>query len=402
MTIYLVIMGLTLFCGFWGELISRQYKHLGKLFKVVIPIVALYLMASLKDVTVGLDTINYKTVYESMGEYTWSTLSRGNFEIGYMALNKFSYDMGWTWQQFLFFGYFLVFCPLGIVLYWRSETPTTSIMMMFALFLGMWLSGYRQSIAVAIFALGVSCFCSKNFFLKLFGIALAVLGSTIHHSVYLGFILFILYFLKFRKIYIWVFVPFLFVLFFISPYIYEAIYLLFADSIKYIPSIYSGGGLFFAFLAMTAVMILLMEPNKFTVGVDNAFTGIDKGIGRIMPIAEPEKRNDKYFNLALWSMVLLTAVQAFSRTHLTIVRVKDVMAITAAIGFPSIINSFKSKTVRSTLLLLFNGGLFLLTYLSVLKPDYLGIVPYEFYFNGGESPIPPTSISAVLRVPRIV
>lgn len=401
MTIYLFLMGFTLFAGFAGELVARKLKKLGKFIKVFFPILAFYLIASIKDVSVGIDTIEYYTLYISMGDYTWFNLTGQQFEVGYMVLNKFCYELGLTWQQFLFVGYFLIFGSLGTLILWRSKTPTTTMMMAIALFLGMWLSAYRQSIAAALFALAVSCFCAKNWGVKILGIALAIGAATIHSSVYAGFALFILYFLKFRKSFIWVLVPFLLLLYLVSPYVYETIYFLFTSNSKYLANLYDGGGLFFTFLIMAILMYLLMEPNKFTNYVDKKLGKIDGKIGRFVPVGDCESWQDKYFNVSLWAMALLVAIQAFGRTNLVIVRLKDVMELTAIVGFPSIFFSFKSKGLRAVIYLGMNIALFLLTYYSVLVPDNLNIVPYEVYFSVSNTSTPaiiknPTALSPII------
>lgn len=398
MTVYFVLIGLTLFSGFAGELISRKYRKFGKFVKVFVPIVALYLVASMKSVTVGIDTQSYYQKYISMGDYSWKDLTGQQFEVGYMVLSKVCSDLGLSWQQFLFVGYFLIFCPFGILLFWRSDTPTTSLMMLIGLFLGMWLSAYRQSIAAALFALGVSCFASKNWGVKILGIALALVGSTIHHSVIAGFTLFVLYFLKFRKTYVWAFVPFLVLLYFMSPYVYEAIYSLFMGDSKYTPGIYGGGGLFFTFVVMMLVMVYFMDHNKVTNFVDKSLEKTDAKIGRFMLVGEaPEERN-KYFNVALWGIALLVAVQAFSHTNQVIVRLKDVMEITAIICFPSFLNSFRSRTVRSLGFLVMNVALVFLVYFNVLRNDYLELVPYEFYFNHMSESVIEPAVSAILNI----
>lgn len=386
MAIYLVLIGLTVVCGFAGGIVSqRKSEKWGKIIKIAIPLFAFYLVCSLKANSVGIDTVGYAYRYTTIGQSSWSNIEQAGFEYGYCFLNKLFYSMGFSWNGFLFFAYLLVFVPLGIVLYWRSETPTTSLLMLIALFMALWFSAFRQSIASSISILGISLFYSqKKPWHKVVGILLMFTATMFHESAYIGFLAILFYFLKFEKVYLIVIIPFSILFFFLSPYIYQTVYLLLLTSSNYMASIYDGGGLFFAYLLMLVAMAFFFKGNKVTSFCDDKTSKVDEKLSkfsRYSPLTEAKPLSSKYANLVIWAMVVTCIVQATCRGNLVLSRLHNVMLITVIMYFPSIINSFKSRTIRTALFVIMDAAFIFLTIYDVLLPNYLNLSPYLLFFQ---------------------
>lgn len=383
MAIYLSLIALTVVCGIAGEFVSRKKEWVGKLIKIAIPLLGFYLMATLKSTSVGTDTAGYASFYIQIGESEWPNIEQLGLEYGYCLMCKIFYSMGFSWNAFTAVGYLLVFVPIGILLYWRSQTPTTSFLMLIALFMTMWLSAYRQSIASSLAALGIACFCSKKNPFKVIGFMLILVATAFHESAYIALLVVPFYFVTFTKGYLLIAVMFAPLFFFLTPYIYQTAYLLIFNTSSYMPSIYEGGGLFVAYLLMLIVMVLFYGENKFTRFVDSKAAKIDdkfSQFSRYIPLTDKEPKIDKYVNVAMWAMLTAMVIQATCRANLVLSRLHNVMVVTAVICFPSIINSFKSKSVRTCLYALMDIALIFLFFFDVLRGNTLNILPYSFFF----------------------
>jgi len=150
------------------------------------------LLASLRNLSVGADTRNYKNMFERIEKMSWRNIFDSFYE-GYFGEVESSRDPGYRiltkviqvfvsdyrWFMVLLAVFF--FITLGVFLFKFSRNPYISYVLFSCLFYSFYaFTGYRQTIATAFVVLMGSFFIKKR---KLFPFLIIVLiASTIHLS----------------------------------------------------------------------------------------------------------------------------------------------------------------------------------------------------------------------------
>lgn len=170
-----------------GLTIDQPKKALfGRIF-LILPFVQIYLMLSLKNITVGTDTISYLSGFNLTLYTRWQDIFNFNiqglvynFERGFIALSKFITLFTDDFTVYSFIIYAIMIIPLYIFIKKHSVMPFLSIILFINLgFLNFYFSGMRQAIAFSIVLLSYD-YIIKRKILKF--LLIIVIASLIHQS----------------------------------------------------------------------------------------------------------------------------------------------------------------------------------------------------------------------------
>lgn len=161
-------------------------KYMGinnKYYYPIINFLLMFLCVGLRDINIGTDTIVYINAFEYVANVDISAWVIGNFEWGYVVLNKLMYFCGLPARSVLLL---VAFFTIGIIIYVFCAY-SCNIWMSLYLFVGLGLYGYtfniiRQTLAAAIVMLAV-CILSKG--KRVFFLILVLMGASFHESVIL-------------------------------------------------------------------------------------------------------------------------------------------------------------------------------------------------------------------------
>ena len=194
MTPYYILVAAPILCAGVMKFFKKDDKKLPMfMFFAII----LFLLA-LRHIDVGGDLKAYKTIFELVEKTPWKLLNRVDIEYGFAILNKiisiFTSDFRWV----MIFSAFITILPIGYLFCQKNEGTALTI----ALYLNMSIfavsfSGIRQMIAVAIVT--SSFYFIKNRKLALFLIMVFV-AFLFHKSALIALILYPLYHLKISKV----------------------------------------------------------------------------------------------------------------------------------------------------------------------------------------------------------
>ena len=138
-----------------------------------------------RDISIGNDTANYIMLFRAISKSAVSYfLSR--FEIGYVYLNKVIYLFYTDEQALLIVTGLITWICVAVFIYKKSENPSYSLFLMLTFgFASFFMSGIRESIAIAISLIGFLFVPKKQFLPFILIVALA----TLFHSTAVAFIL---------------------------------------------------------------------------------------------------------------------------------------------------------------------------------------------------------------------
>ncbi|MBQ7352542.1 MAG: EpsG family protein [Clostridia bacterium] len=186
MTIYLVLVGaLVAESAFFFD--SERFKK-GQKFIFIVMVLLLGFIAGARSLDVGHDTLTYYGIFKDISKYEFGTL---------FAPNKYSeMEQGYVWFCWLFsrisnnFSHFLLITSLfeySAVGYWvwkNSKRPFLSLTIFTCMFYTFFLTGIRQSIALAILLLAYENVKKK----QLIRFAIKVLIAFMFHQTALIFL----------------------------------------------------------------------------------------------------------------------------------------------------------------------------------------------------------------------
>lgn len=309
----------------------------------------LFLTSSLKNYSVGSDILNYRNGFESISLLSWSELSSFKWELGYLILNKTVSLFTMNFHVLIFIMSFAILSLISIYIYTNSKISWLSLYLFITMgFFNFTLSGYRQSIAIAITVYSVKFIKEKKFLLFLSTVTMAFL---FHKSA----IVFVpAYFLsKVRINYKHL----------VAIFIFGTIVLFFGDIIaEFFISIYNknysmtkgeGYNLFAMFLFIVLSAIYVYFKND---------------------------KNDKNVNLFLNLMITATFLQLFSFNLSIFVRVVSYFSIHMIVLIPNTINCIPNKKTKNAALMItiIFTAIFFVYYLSNNPYDTL---PYLFLWQ---------------------
>lgn len=174
----------------YSELAQKRNK-----ITIVMFFMGLFILLALRDISVGMDLTEYKSIFERSGHTSFSKLRDLKWEIGYTIYNKFVYLISKEYRLFLILTALITLIPICIL---YSKEKRYSVLLI-ALFINMpcfliIFSGLRQAIAISIGVVAYMAIENNKIVLSALLIMLAV---CFHIS---AFILVLLYPMRFLKI----------------------------------------------------------------------------------------------------------------------------------------------------------------------------------------------------------
>ncbi len=319
----------------------------------------LFILLSLRDVTVGTDLLTYKSFYEICSRTSFENLSRIEWEKGYTVYNKLVSLVSKDYRFFLVVTAFITLRPI-YKLYSKESKFSFLLIVLFInmpCFLMMF-SGLRQAIATSIGVLAYMAIEKKK---NIWGGLLILLAISFHASAFVLFLLYPAFYLKIKtKHLLWV-VPALIII-----YIYRIP--IFALIIGLVPNKYVE---FYGELQQTGAFGMMILFLLFLVF---SFVILDESI---MSAKDYSMRN---------ILMIATVVQLFVPIHGLIQRASYYFLVFAPISILSIVKAPKRNLKSiSDIAVIVMSGFFLLYffYTAIFSTDnLLNVFPYKFFWSG--------------------
>ena len=172
-------------CSVCGEIFIKNKKINTLCFFV--PLLAFFVLAILRGNSVGIDTSNYRSTYDSMRSMSFSEAMKGKFpEVGFYGIQ---YIMSGVIKLPSIaadvFNYLLI-CVLLSIAFFKSKHRTMMVsLFLFVGFFCMSFSGIRQAISISIITVAFSYYIhtrQSNIFIKLIIYYLLVAVATSFHT----------------------------------------------------------------------------------------------------------------------------------------------------------------------------------------------------------------------------
>ena len=360
MLIYIVLLGILILVGIIFDCNKSKTK---KFIYIVLSCILLSLLAGLRNYSIGIDTQQYFSNYYVIGFLNnISEISSLRYEYGFSALcyvlNKISSNP----QLLIFVTSIFINISVCTFIYKNSDNIVLSIILyiLFNFFFS-YMNIMRQAIAIAIVLFGFE-FLKEKKYIKY--IIVVLLASFFHASALLAILMIFLKFVKFDKTTIFTTILVMLIFFVIgrdlfiflcnfSPRLYEYI------GGNYDVSNYFGALFNFLIYIYFFIfgMLLLKNYNtdfyKNKEDINNIYIGI--------------------ISIACIFSALIMKVSIFNRFL-------PYFSIFMVIWIPNCITKVKSSKLRLLCYLTTFSILFTYFFIIMLfRPEWYGVVPYEFY-----------------------
>ena len=160
--------------------------------------IGLFILLALRDISVGIDLVEYKKIFERCYKLEFSQLSKLQWEIGYTTYCKIFSLFSQNYRFFLIVTAGLTLIPI-YKLYAREEKYSFLLIVLFINMpcFVMIFSGLRQAIAISLGILAYMAIEKKKHILGLLFIALAV---SFHVSAIVLVLIYAAYFIKIKTV----------------------------------------------------------------------------------------------------------------------------------------------------------------------------------------------------------
>ncbi len=253
---------------------ARQMISKKKNWPILLFFLIYFVLLACRHETVGLDTISYEKLFNSISNTAWSDLYnyRGS-EFGYTILNKLVSAVGGNYRVFLVLSSAIIVIPLAKMYFEYSDNSMVSISIFLVLPMFIMLfSGTRQAIAMSI---GVWSFYAAKNKRPIWFLLSVLLAFSFHQSAFILLLLYPAYHLKLRPIHLVTLIPAYVLSFFFREQIFLGLLPLLGD--KYVErysEINETGAvtmliLFAIFLAYAFIVPKGIEIDETTNGLRN-------------------------------------------------------------------------------------------------------------------------------------
>lgn len=317
-----------------------------KKYQVVLNGGILFVISSLRDITVGSDLVNYISYFKIISNLNFSELSNIKLEYGYVLFNKIISVIFNNERFFIISVSFFIIILFSKFIYDNSKNPWLSFFLFITLmYYALTLNQIRQMMAAAIVLFNINSVKDKKK-VKFFS---SVLIATLFHKTAIVYI--ILYFIKNIKI------------------DYKYILGMFILSIG-------------VFLFGDRMVINLMQLiNKYQIYSNNVISNDGTGMLILLIIItflgwifyeDDDKRKSIYFHIMFVSILIQIISLKFSILN----RITNYFSIIMIILIPNVIKSRTEIYMRciGTIILCIITSVF---FIYSLKLDFNGIVPYS-------------------------
>ena len=326
---------------------------------LIIFFVGLFILLSLRDISVGTDLIEYKIIFERCSIVQVSELKELRWEIGYTFYNKLISLISNEYRVFLIVTAFIVILPI----YKFYSKEKKYIFLLIVLFINMpcflmIFSGLRQAIATSI---GIFAYMAIENKKNIRGILLIFLAAAFHVSAFVLFLLFPAFYLKIKVKHLIYIIPML-----IAVYIFRIP--IFGFIISLVPSNYSE---FYGKIQQTGAFGMML---LFLVFLTFAFVILDESI--------MSKKDYCMRNILL----IATVFQFFVPIHSLIQRASYYFLIFVPIAIISVVQAPKRKLKNISDMAVVVMSCFFVLYFfynAIFSTDnLLNVFPYRFFWSG--------------------
>lgn len=365
MTAYYILLGIPVFLkivllAFEKDNILKKEEYLKAERKIIVAFfIMFFVILALRRKDIGIDLLNYESIFFRASKLPYNRLERINIEYGYSVFNKFIADISNQFQFFLGVVAFITVLPLGILYYKESENALVSIGVFINLSVfNMLFSGLRQSIAIAISVLAFYCVKNK----KLVWFLLCVfLAYNVHHSAIVLLLLYPVFHIKVTRKSLIAIVPAMAVIFIFKERVFSFLLTHFADDYQAIYGKLENNGaytvllLFIVFLIYSFYMIDDSTVDQEVLGLRNI-------------------------------MVLATCIQFFASLNTVAMRMNYYFIPLVPLLISKVYYSANEKnkkliTTANIVMVVFFFGYFF--YTAYTGSDILHIFPYKAFWQEG-------------------
>ncbi len=337
---------------------------------LLLSFIILSLMAGLRKYTVGVDTLQFYEAFNNIGQTNDWTFSEFRYEYGFSLLCKILYIIFRNPQSLIFVT--SIFINLSVYVFIKNNSKDYFLSTLLYVFLNYYfnyMNIMRQAIAIAIMLLFFKFLKNNNYLIYLLGI---IIGFFFHKTALMGLILIIIKMLsrfKFLN-------TFIISMGAVSFLIYKEIFMLGANILgdyylAYINSEFADSNYFGSLLMFLQTFLIFISCGYLHYRTEKKDRLMNSSLLMTISI------------VALCCLALVMRMNIFNR-------ISSIFEIYLIIFVPNVLDNYKSPKgyiIKNRLLLCSNIKYFciflaLLFFLGInlLRPEWYGVVPYEFFF----------------------
>ncbi len=370
MTIYLLLMTIILYLGFrYNVNNGRQIKKL----YIIVAFSMLALVAALRSYHVGIDTAQFYRAYSIIGKLDWSQSSSVRYEFGFFALCKLLNYISSDPQLLVVVTSIFVCFSVGRFIYRHSENVVFSTYLYIAFnTYAMHLNVMRQAIAVAIILLGIDFLTSNRSKDTLKYCLIVLAASQFHISALVALLPLFLRKIKYNDKTLIIVCAVSICTFAVLPTIVNITAIVLPIVGKYMLSKFGQSNYFAAVINLSICFLVLLYGLFFCKARKFA---VIRGIP--VPV---EKQIDFGLTAYMLSLNFLFLTLAVRMTFMG--RLSQYFTIFYITWIPNITRSIsdkRSRIIAGLLIFLLTMGYFVIV--AVFRPEWYGVVPYEFFWN---------------------
>ncbi len=347
MVIYIVNVLLIMM---YSLIVKKRDKKQNKKIITVIIIIQLFLIQSLRNISVGIDVETYLDFFANrIPNFTISELFSHRFELGYKLLNKTVSLLTTNKTFFLALISAMSIIPVGRFIYKYSKVPNTSFALYIAFnFYAFTFSGFRQSIAIGIVLISFDYIVQR----KLIKFLVTVLVASLFHISALFFIpAYFITKIKLNNMTILLIIILNSILYlfridifkFFTQYIFENYELIETEAGSWM------------LLGILIVMVCLFNYRK---------------------VINVEKSNNSIYILSIFGVSLML----FSTVGSNTMRIVNYYYIFIIILIPEVLRSIRNIKIYQMSLFIINIGIIILLTWFLIYSDTYRLVPYDFFW----------------------
>lgn len=354
MTIYIIFLIVLLASStiFYNYKINRKYNWL--LFKIIIVIIMIF--SGLRSSLVGNDTSKYLELYKEISNYDIS-LFTNRYEIGFVVLNKFLGMHFNNPQAIIIVSSLLIWSLVYVFFKNNSDNPFISTYILFTYgFFAFFVSGIRESIAIAICLFGFK-FVKQR---KLVKFLLTVMIATLFHlSACLYIPIYWIYNINInRKNRTKILVITMIISIFFSK-ILNLVLTVLPKYGYYLNSDYNNGQIRLATILNILVVMLIYYISVIYVKTEK----------------DEYQKNKGYLNSVFLGLVILLISTQFNLLD----RVANYYTVFITIVIPNVLIRNKTKAKSMISLLILVSFLAYFVCIQLIRPEWNSIYPYSFF-----------------------
>ncbi len=376
MAIYLGLMVAIVATGCFFKVNSTKLRQRNF---VIITFLVLAAVASLRSYNVGIDTPQFFNNYPRVNLIEWENHNDIRYEFGFFALYKIL-NLLTDDPQIIIVVSSCFFClSVGRFIYKNSNDVIFSSFLFIALnIFAMYMNVMRQAIAISIVLFGIELLKKPKLLNIVFYILLVFLAMQFHNSA--GIMILPIFFVKFKYTNIsYISTLIIAAVFFIfTPILWNIMLAVFPSYAGYTDSQFADSNYFAAAINTAVCFVMLSFGFLFSNKNKRLADGEDL---KLRVYGNNGKNVLSYdFNAYLLSAALIFLATAMRMTLLA--RFSTYFTIYYIVWLPNIASSMinkKDKAFITFLALIFTLAFFVI--IAIMRPEWHGVVPYQFFWE---------------------